>query len=286
VNLPTQVLQIVATPLGNLADVSQRSRDALESARVIACEDTRRTASLLSLLGIDRPKLMVVNDHTEREAVARVVALLEAGERVVLVSDAGTPAISDPGWLVVKGVLDAGLEVDVLPGPTALITALVASGLPTARFCFEGFLPRKGAERAVRLRGLGSEKRTMVLYEAPHRLIKTLDDLLAVCGPDRPVAVCRELTKKFQEVHRSSLALALEWAQSPRKGEMVIVLGGAPDIEATQLEMQSAVEAGMIRGLSRRDAVLEVAEMFGKGRREVYELSLQLEPEPDNAIDV
>ncbi len=200
---------LVGTPIGNLADLSPRAREALASADVIACEDTRRTGRLLELSGIGRRPLLVVNDHTEDSRVREVVDRVAAGERVAVVTDAGMPGISDPGERLVRAVADAGLTVEVVPGPSAVVSALVVSGLPAGRFVYEGFLPRKGSGRSVRLRALADEQRTVVLYEAPHRVAATLADLAQACGDDRPVALVRELTKLHEEVWRGTLAGAM-----------------------------------------------------------------------------
>ena len=283
---PDAVLRVVATPIGNLGDISARATEELSAADVIACEDTRRTGALLRHLGLERTQMVVVNDHTERGAVARLVDRIERGDRVALVSDAGMPAISDPGWLLVNAVLDAGGEVDVIPGPSAAIVALVASGLPTNRFAFEGFLPRKGAERHARLDELSSERRTTVLYEAPHRLERTLADLAEVCGADRRVAVARELTKRYQQVWRGSLDGAVQWANSsPPRGEIVIVLdGAAPRHEVTDDAICEALELEIAAGSSRRDAVDSVTAGLGVARRRVYRLSLQDADDPDRGL--
>lgn len=274
-------LVVVGTPIGNLGDLSPRARDALAAADVVACEDTRRTGRLLQLSGLGPVPLVVVNEHTEYERTSELVAQVSAGRRVALVSDAGMPAVSDPGQRVVAAVLDAGLAVEVVPGPTALVTALVLSGLATDRFVFEGFLPRKGVDRAARLAELGSERRTIVLYEAPHRLRRTLDDLAQVLGSDRPVAVARELTKLHEEVWRGSLGQAAERAgsEAPR-GEHVLVLQGAPEVPARRWEddeLRDLLDEARGRGLSRRDATAAVVERTGADRRRVYDLAARLD---------
>ena len=194
------VLVLVGTPIGNLGDLSPRAAEALAGADVVCCEDTRRTGKLLAHAGIPRPTLVVVNEHTEEREVPRIVERLGRGERVALVSDAGMPGISDPGERLVAAAVAAGHAVEAVPGPSAGLTALVVSGLPTGRFVFEGFLPRKGSSRRERLAAVSAEPRTAVLYEAPHRLARTLEDLAAACGPDRRVVVARELTKLYEQV--------------------------------------------------------------------------------------
>jgi len=269
-------LVIAPTPIGNLGDVSDRLRAALAAADVVACEDTRRTSSLLRHLGIARPRLVVLNDHTERDVVAALMAELDADRHVVLVSDAGTPVVSDPGFRLVRAALDAGHEPDVLPGPNAAVTALVASGLAAERFCFEGFLPRKGAERMARLGELAVERRTSILYEAPHRVARTLEDLRAACGGDRAVAVARELTKLHQEVWRGDLDGAVAWAEGAPRGEMVVVVGGAPEpVDADDEDLRAALAAELAAGATRRDAVAAVAARLGAPRRRVYDLAVR-----------
>ena len=199
---------LVATPIGNLGDLSPRAVSALEEADVIVCEDTRRTGRLLEHAGVAKRRLIVANEHAEASAAAEVGRLLAAGATVAVVTDAGTPGISDPGARLVRAAIDGDHPVTVVPGPAAAVAAVVVSGLPADRFVMEGFLPRRGHERAERLAALADERRTTVLYEAPHRLARTLADLAATFGPDRPVAVCRELTKLHEEVWRGSLGEA------------------------------------------------------------------------------
>lgn len=269
-------LLLVGTPIGNLDDLSPRAAAALGAADVVACEDTRRTGRLLSHLGISAPKLVVVNEHTEHDVAGALVERVVGGATVVLVSDAGMPGVSDPGELVVRAALAAGVRVEVVPGPSAVVTALVASGLPTARFVFEGFLPRKGSARRERLAGVAAEQRTIVLYEAPHRLIRTLGDLVEVCGGGRGVVIARELTKLHEEWWRGTLAGALSHADevAPR-GEFVMVLAGAeaPE-EAGDDQLLAALAEARQDGGSTRDAVDAVAARFGVARRRVYALAL------------
>ncbi len=271
-------LVVVATPIGNLGDLSPRAVEALSSADVIACEDTRRTRALLAHAGITGARLVAVHDHNEAARVREVLGLIDQGRRVVLVSDAGTPAISDPGERLVSAAAAAGHPVEVVPGPSAVIAAVVASGLPTGRFVFEGFLPRKGRERAERLASLAGERRTTVLYEAPHRVRDTVADLLEVCGPDRRVALARELTKLHEEVWRGALAGALEHlaATSPR-GEYVVVLAGAPNApEAAEPDIEQALTMRMGRGEEKRSAVAAVAAELGVPKRRVYDVAVRL----------
>jgi 16S rRNA (cytidine1402-2'-O)-methyltransferase len=264
-------LVLVATPIGNLADLSPRAVGALRDAELICCEDTRRTGRLLQHAGVVAKRLAVANEHTERARVGDVLDVLGAGGDVALVTDAGTPGISDPGERLVRAVLDAGFDVAAVPGPAAFVTALVASGLPTGRFAFEGFLPRSGAARRERLAAVAREERTVVLYEAPHRLDRTLGDLAEACGESRPVVLARELTKRFEEYTRGTLGTID--AGTPR-GEYVLVVGPAPEDRAPvdAPALNAAIDGTLDRGLPTRDATAEVAAAFGLGRREVYEL--------------
>ena len=271
-------LVLVGTPIGNLGDLSPRALEALGQAGVVACEDTRRTGRLLSHFGIASPTYIVVNEHTEGDAAERVLGHVQRGEVVVLVSDAGMPGVSDPGEYLVAQAIAAGITIEVVPGPSAVLHALVASGLTTSRFVFEGFLPRKGSGRALRLRELVDERRTAILFEAPHRLQKTLVDLAEVCGGERRIVLARELTKLHEEIWRGSLAEAIARCEDvdPR-GEYVLVLDGAPPVaEATEEEIREAVELALGRGLSKKDAAAEVAELFAVARNRVYEIAIAL----------
>jgi 16S rRNA (cytidine1402-2'-O)-methyltransferase len=274
-------LVLVATPIGNLGDLAPRAVEELAAADVVCCEDTRRTGRLLQHAGVRARELLVVNDHTEAAASVAVLRRLAAGARVALVSDAGMPGISDPGERLVAAATAAGHAVLVVPGPSAAIAALVASGLPTSRFVFEGFLPRKGAAREDRLRALATEQRTIVCYEAPHRIARTLADLAAVLGPGRRVAVARELTKLHEEIWRGTLADACTWAAGEVRGELVVVIDGAPDSPpATDDAILDALRAELAAGSSVKDAAAMVAEALGAGRRSVYELALTLPRTP------
>lgn len=273
-------LVLVATPIGNLADLSPRASDELRAADVIVCEDTRRTGRLLELAGIERrQRFVVANEHTEASAAAEVGRLLADGATVAVVTDAGTPGVSDPGERLVRAAIAGGHEVSVVPGPSAALAALVVSGLPTDRFVMEGFLPRSGSARRERLAELGRERRTVVLYEAPHRLARTLTDLVAALGADRPAVVARELTKRHEEVWRGRLGEAVErFALEPARGEVVLVVGGAPQpAGADDAEVLTALRLRLGAGTSTRDAVAEVAAALGVPRRRVYDLALELE---------
>lgn len=269
-------LWLVATPIGNLGDLSPRAVDVLAHAALVCCEDTRRTGLLLQHAGIRAARLAVCNDHTETSRIVDVLTTLGEGHDVAIVSDAGTPGISDPGERIVRSVLDAGHTVSAVPGPSAAIMAVTISGLATDRFVFEGFIPRKGPERAARLAEIAAESRTVVLYEAPHRVVRTLDDLRAACGDERIVVVTRELTKLHEEVVRGPLGTIDIGA--PR-GEYVLVIEGAPtdDRTASDDEVRSALRSEFAAGASTRDAAATVAKTVGRPRRDVYALAIALD---------
>jgi 16S rRNA (cytidine1402-2'-O)-methyltransferase len=267
---------LVATPIGNLGDLSPRAVEALRTADLLCCEDTRRTGRLLQHAGIERPPLIVVNDHTEARAIGRVLTVLDRGQRVAVVSDAGMPGVSDPGERLVRAAVEAGHVVEVVPGPSAALSALVASGLPSGRFVFEGFLPRKGSTRSERLSSLAGEPRTIVVYEAPHRVARTLTDMAAAWGPDRRVAVARELTKLHEEVWRGTLAEAAAWAtEREPPGEIVLVVDGAPPAPpAGDDDLVAALRERIAAGSSPRDAASAVAGRFGVPKRRAYDLAV------------
>lgn len=221
------MLVIVPTPVGNLEDLTFRALRVLKEADLVACEDTRTTGVLFQHYGIETPRTSF-HVHNEHQKTAALVERMEAGETVALVSDAGTPSVSDPGFLLVRAAAEAGVRIEALPGPTAFVPALVASGLPTDRFVFEGFLPHKKG-RQTRLKALADEPRTAVLYESPHRLVKLLGQLAEHLGEDRPAAVAREISKVHEEVRRGTLAELAAWygAQPKVRGEIVVVVGGA-----------------------------------------------------------
>ena len=273
-------LVLVGTPIGNLGDLTPRARDTLAHAGVVACEDTRRTRALLSAAGISLAgkRLLAVHDHNEAERAAEIVELVRAGSRVALVTDAGMPGVADPGARVAGAVAAAGLPIEVVPGPSAVVAALAASGFPADRFVFEGFLPRKGGERRRRLEALATEQRTAVLYEAPHRLRATVDDLRAVCGPERRTAIARELTKLHEEMWRGTLGEAVEHldATEPR-GEYVVVLGGAPSPHVADEEIERALADHLAAGEDKKTAVAAVAAELAVAKRRVYQLALAVE---------
>ncbi len=257
---------VVGTPIGNLGDLSPRAVAALEGADVVACEDTRRSGRLLQHAGVPGKRLVRLDDHTEAAVTADLVARAAAGDRVALVSDAGLPGLSDPGAVLLAAAWSAGVAVEVVPGPFAAAVGLVGSGMlePSGRFCFEGFLPRKGPARRTRIAALVGEERTTVLYEAPHRLRSTLEDLRDALGADRRVALCRELTKLHEETWRGSLGDAVaRCAEVEPRGEFVVVLAGAePPPDATDDELRRALDRELGTGASRRDAAATVAARF------------------------
>lgn len=264
--MPDGRVVVVGTPIGNLGDLSPRAVAALEGADVVACEDTRRSGRLLQHAGIPGKRLVRLDDHTEAAVTADLVARAAAGDRVALVSDAGLPGLSDPGAVLVAAAWSAGVAVEVVPGPFAAAVGLVGSGMlePSGRFCFEGFLPRKGPARRARIAALVGEERTTVLYEAPHRLRSTLEDLRDALGADRGVALCRELTKLHEETWRGTLADAVDrCAEVEPRGEFVVVLAGAePPPDVTDDELRRALERELETGASRRDAAATVAARF------------------------
>lgn len=274
------MLLLAATPIGNLGDASPRLREAFASADLIAAEDTRRTAQLLSLLGIERRgELVALHDHNERDRAAAVVDRAETGD-VLLVSDAGMPTVSDPGFRVVQLATERGVQVSAIPGPSAVLTALAVSGLPTDRFAFEGFPPRKAGERSRAFDALASERRTLVFFEAPSRVAGTLAALAAAFGADRPAAVCRELTKLHEEVRRGALSELAEWAAGGVRGEIVLVVGGAPEIAASPDDALARVRSLVDGGTRLKDATRQVAEATGLSARELYAAALAERPAP------
>ena len=271
-------LVLVATPIGNLGDISQRAIEALKAADIICCEDTRHSGKLLAHFGVTGKKLVVINEHTEYDAREEIVSLVTSGSNVALITDAGTPGISDPGERLVVAVINAGGVVTAVPGPSALTMALVISGLPTSRFVFEGFLPRSGAERTERLAMATTESRTTVFYEAPHRLVKTLSDLTTACGAMRGVVLARELTKLHEEIWRGTLQDAnMHVAKTEPRGAYVIILEPAkPPAPPTDEELLAAIRAEIAKGVSRKDSAARVSARFGVAKRTVYELALQV----------
>lgn len=263
------------TPIGNLGDASPRLREMLETVTVVACEDTRTTSKLLAALQIvNRPKLVALHEHNESARVDDLLVFARESDVLVL-SDAGMPTVSDPGFVLVRAAVEAGVGVTVIPGPSAVITALAVAGLPTDRFTFEGFVPRKTGERRAMFANLEREPRTMVFFESPHRIAESLEDARDVLGADRPAAVCRELTKMFEEVRRGGLGELAEWARDEVRGEIVVVIGGAAARASVSFEDALAqLLALTASGTSLKDASAQVAEMTGLSKRDLYQGAL------------
>lgn len=268
-------LILLGAPLGNPGDASARLRDTLARADVVAAEDTRRLTRLARDLDVSiAGRIVSYFEGNEERRTPELVEAVLGGALVALVTDAGMPSVSDPGYRLVRAALDAGVPVSVAPGPSAVTTALALSGLPTDRFCFEGFLPRSGGGRRSRLRTLAAEERTLVFFEAPHRVADTLADLAATFGPDRPAALCRELTKTYEEVLRRPLGELARWAaEGEPRGEITLVVAGAPASTAevpADADLRAAVADLEATGTSRRDAITTVAAEYGLRRRHVY----------------
>ena len=280
---PPGLIMLAATPVGNAGDASARLVDALAMSDVIAAEDTRRLRALLSRLDVE-PQGQIVSFYEGNES-ARVPELIEraaAGARVLVVTDAGMPSISDPGFRLVREAHESDVDITCLPGPSAALAALVLSGLSVARFAFEGFLPRKDGDRRRRLASLATEERTMVFFEAPHRLDVSVRDMADAFGVDRRAAVCRELTKTYEEVKRDSLGELARWAEGEVRGEITIVVAGASDDERRDASglgddeaIAAAVRDRMDAGASRKEAAAEVADQAGLSKRYVYDVSLR-----------
>jgi 16S rRNA (cytidine1402-2'-O)-methyltransferase len=271
-------LLVVATPIGNLDDLSPRAAAALRDADCVLAEDTRRTATLLRHADADTP-MQRHHLHNEARSTAEAITRLREGATIVLVSDAGTPLISDPGQRLVEAAVEAGVTVEAVPGPSALLHALVVSAMPAARFCFEGFLPRRGAEREDRLAAIAGEPRTSVWFVAPHHAAEDVAAFARACGTDRPAALCRELTKLHEDVVRGSLGeLAARVSEQSPRGEVTLVIAGAPpaDVEPpTEQELVAAVGALVEDGMRARDAAGDVAAAHGLRKNAVYETWLR-----------
>ena len=270
------VLYLVGTPIGNLADISERAKKVLSEVDFIAAEDTRNSAKLLLCLGI-KGELVSYHEHNKRAAGERLIARLLAGESCALITDAGMPAISDPGEDVVALAAEAGVRVSVVPGPCAAVSALAMSGLPTGRFAFEGFLPVKGKERRGRIEALAREERTAILYEAPHKLVTTLTDLCDALGGERRISLCRELTKLNEEVLRFTLAEAVKYySEREPRGEYVLILEGVEATVAEEdfsaLSPEDHVKRYTDAGMSRKDAIKAAAKDRGMAKSEFYKL--------------
>ncbi|WP_137293847.1 16S rRNA (cytidine(1402)-2'-O)-methyltransferase [Nocardioides dongxiaopingii] len=270
------VLVLAATPIGRVADAPPRLAEELADADVVAAEDTRRLKRLTTDLGVTLSgRVVSYFEGNEQQRTPALVEALLAGERVLLVTDAGMPSVSDPGYRLVVAAVEAGVHVTAVPGPSAVLTALAVSGLPVDRFCFEGFLPRKAGERARRLAELAGEQRTMVFFEAPHRTAAALAAMAEAWGPDRAGAVCRELTKTHEEVRRGPVGELAAWAADGVRGEVTIVVGGAepaPAIEHDEATLLAAVAEREDRGMKRKEAIVEVARLAGLPKRDVYNL--------------
>lgn len=270
------ILLVVATPIGNLGDLSPRAATALRDADLVLAEDTRRTGRLLAHVGSQAPQRSL-HEHNERDRIPEVLTLLDDGARIVIVSDAGTPAVSDPGYPLIAAAAAAGVRIEPVPGPSAALSALVASALPTDRVAIDGFLPRKGPARTRRLAEYAGERRTVVLFVAPHRAAQDLADLAEACGADRPAALARELTKLHEEILRGTLGELAERAAGGLRGELTLVLGGAPikapeEVDASQLALR--VRALMAAGATKKEALAEVAAATGLPKRQVYQAVL------------
>lgn len=269
------MLILAATPIGNLSDASPRLLEHLKSSKFIAAEDTRSLLKLANSLGVKlNARLFSLHEHNEGERISQLLEIA-AEEDVLVVSDAGMPTVSDPGFLLVRAAVDASLEVTVIPGPSAVLSALAVSGLPTDRFTFEGFLPRKSGDRKKSFEGLLREPRTMVFFESPHRIHESLKDAASVFGDDRLATVSRELTKKFEHTERGKLADLVAWAESEPRGEMVLVIAGAPALEIKTENLVEQVLALTDEGTGLKVAVAEIAQAAGASKSELYQLVLE-----------
>ncbi len=276
-------LYIVATPLGNLGDITSRALEVLSGVDTIAAEDTRHSARLLQHYAISTP-LIAVHEHNERQASGALIERLQAGESIALISDAGTPLISDPGYHLARAAHEAGVKLVPLPGPSALTTALSVSGLPTDHFCFEGFLPAKQGPRRKRLEALIAERRTLVFYEAPHRILDTLNDMRDTLGEARPIFLARELTKSFETLRLTTLAELCEWvAADPnqQRGECVLVLGGAEERPRDEAPPEEALRILSIlrEELPLKQAAALAAKISGEKKNALYKYALEMEKE-------
>ena len=268
------MLILAATPIGNLADASPRLIENLQSAKFIAAEDTRSVLKLANSLGIKlNAKIFSLHEHNEGDRLAQILDIAVDND-VLVVSDAGMPTVSDPGFLLVRAAVAAAIDVTVVPGPSAVLSALAVSGLPTDRFTFEGFLPRKQGDRRKMFQSLAREPRTMVFFESPHRILQSLTDAALELGADRRAAVSRELTKKFEHTERGTLSDLVQWAASEPKGEMVLVVAGAETAEATVADLVDLTLALIAEGASLKDAVAEIAGANGASKSELYQLVL------------
>jgi 16S rRNA (cytidine1402-2'-O)-methyltransferase len=268
------VLILAATPIGNLADASPRLIEAMVESKFIAAEDTRSLLKLANSLGIKlNARLFSLHEHNEGDRLKQILEIAK-DEPVLVVSDAGMPTVSDPGFLLVRAAVEADIEVTVIPGPSAVLSALAVSGLPTDRFTFEGFLPRKQGDRRKMFASLSREPRTMVFFESPHRILESLEDAVLELGAERSATVSRELTKKFEHTERGSLALLVEWAKSEPKGEMVLVVAGAQVAQVQVSDLVEQVMALLEDGAKLKEAVAEIAAAAGASKSDLYQLVL------------
>ncbi|MDR9849323.1 16S rRNA (cytidine(1402)-2'-O)-methyltransferase [Herbaspirillum huttiense] len=274
---PVSALYVLATPIGNVCDITLRGLHVLAIADAVACEDTRNTSQLLQRYGLSK-QLLATHEHNEREAAAKIIERLQAGQRVALVSDAGTPAISDPGARVVDAVRAAGFQVIALPGASAAVTALSASGLTDARFHFVGFLPAKTRQRETALQELAALQAALVFYEAPHRIVETVQSMLQVFGPTRQVVLARELTKLFEHIHRCLLGEAVAWLEQDanrQRGEFVVLLEGAQPVEGEDAEGERVLRI-LLEELPVKQAAALAAQITGQKKNALYERALQI----------
>ncbi|MEY4559342.1 MAG: hypothetical protein RLZ82_357 [Actinomycetota bacterium] len=268
------MLILAATPIGNLADASPRLIEAMVESKFIAAEDTRSLLKLANSLGIKlNARLFSLHEHNEGDRLSQILEIAK-NEPVLVVSDAGMPTVSDPGFLLVRAAVEANVEVTVIPGPSAVLSALAVSGLPTDRFTFEGFLPRKQGDRRKMFASLSREPRTMVFFESPHRILESLEDAVLELGAERAATVSRELTKKFEHTERGSLQHLVEWAKAEPKGEMVLVVAGAQVAEVQVSDLVEQVLALLADGAKLKEAVAEIAAAAGASKSDLYQLVL------------
>lgn len=271
----TGVLVLAATPIGDPRDAAPRLAQEIAGADVVAAEDTRRLRRLCADLGVTPGGSVVsYHEHNEASRTPELVERLRGGARVVVVTDAGMPSVSDPGYRLVSAAIESGVPVTCVPGPSAVLMALAVSGLPVDRFCFEGFLPRKGGERARALSALAGERRTMVFFEAPHRIEVSLRAMAEAFGPDRPAAVCRELTKTYEEVRRGGLAELADWAAEGVRGEITVVVGGATPRATSVEEALPGIQERVAAGERLKDVCAEVAAQTGLSKKALYDAAL------------
>ncbi|MBJ46131.1 MAG: 16S rRNA (cytidine(1402)-2'-O)-methyltransferase [Acidimicrobiaceae bacterium] len=272
-------LVVIGTPIGNLGDISERAIRELREVDLICCEDTRRTGKLLNLLNITpRPDFEVLNEHTEEKRANEILNRITAGLRVALVTDAGMPGIADPGQYLIKSAIDHEINLEIVPGPTAGIVALIASGLPTSRFVFQGFIPRKGVERQRRIEEIARDDKTTVIYESGKRIERTIEDLLNVCGDERGAIIARELTKMHEEIQRGTLRhLYTKMSDISTKGEFVLILSGfSEDHYVSDSLLKEELQEIIGSGKSKRDAVKELTSKYQLSKRRVYDLSIEI----------